>query len=50
MECTICLKSGTNQQKFEAIKNWLDECGNNFNVCNDKFSYKLVEGNIQVLS
>jgi hypothetical protein len=21
MECTICLKSGTNQQKFEAIKN-----------------------------
>jgi hypothetical protein len=50
MKCTICLGSGTDQQKFLCVKERLDECGDNFKVSNDKFDYEFVKDNIQALS
>jgi hypothetical protein len=50
MECTICLKTGIYQQEMEIIKSRLDEYGDHFNVCDDKFDYEVVECNMQALS
>jgi hypothetical protein len=43
------LKSGTNQQELETIKNRLEECRDNFNVCRDEFFHELEEDNMQAL-
>jgi hypothetical protein len=31
------VKSGTDQHEMKIIKNWLDECGDNFKIYNDIF-------------